>query len=356
MNAFDSIARSVADLVSHNIVLAGAICLALLFLLWLRRRFVVAIKDKTTYIIVTMNGFSRTLTSPVFLWNPLEWVLKGKKNAPDWSFTSFDEEENKPIEKSLLDLKTGKVDLRLQQPKFRFHASSKNQHTVSGFVDVQFRLEQDLIKHTLKVADFGRVLTNRVLGALREELGEYEDKAIRSNLKTIQTDALKKLKQDVTVRKEHDPDTSDGHSAGQLGVIFYDLNCYIEEAGSAESAAKQGEPDNPAAFTAMHFKAEKLSLIRNDFLGNQPPVGEALQLANNAVLKILEMHTRQQIANSIGQSGQLVILSTDDLGMSGNALLREKMRAMVSSMAASKSEAGADAATEAKQTPPQKPN
>ncbi len=92
----------------------------------------------------------------------------------------------------------------------------------------------------------------------------------------------------------------------------------------------------------MSFFERDIFLIRKEFLGEQAAQGEALQMANNAVLQILEMHTRQKIAQALGRSGNLVILSADELGVSGNMVLWEKMRAMMGNAAAGKHDADGD--------------
>ncbi len=350
MDSIKSIADLFIEAIYHNIILISVIVFTLVVARILLSKFITVINNKTTYILVTMNGFSRTLEHTEFLWNPFEWVLK-RGAAPDWSFKFWDEEGKGIVERSLLDKKTGCVDLRIQQPQFKFNASLKDQHNVSGFVEVQFKLDSKLIKNTLKVADFGPMLTNHVLSALCEELGEYTEPEIRNNIKAIQTNALNKLKEELVDKEVQNSTRREASETAQLGVIFEKLTCHIEEAGVSEHTSAARRPGDPAFLTAMSFTAQELSYYRNQFLGDEKPQGvtpEALQMANAAVLQILEMHTRLQIAKALVQSGHLVILSADELGLSGNILLREKMRALVSNIAAGNREISSAAIAEKK--------
>ena len=102
------------------------------------------------------------------------------------------------------------------------------------------------------------------------------------------------------------------------------------------------QADSASYNTVMNFSVEGISRIRDEFLPNKDRQGEALQLANNAVLQMLEMHTRQQIAQALGRSGNLVILSADELGVSGDAVLWEKMRSMAARATAGKQKSPGD--------------
>ena len=254
----------------HAILYSLIIIAVIVLIRTLRGRFVIAIKNKYTYIVVNMNGFSRTLKHSTFLWNPFEWILKGKA-APDWSFYSYEEEEDKSRKRSLLDDKTGKVDLRAQTLKCKFEASSSDPLKLTGVVDVLFRLDQSQIKGTLNIAAFGDVLKIRVLSALREELGRHADAEIRKQLKTIQSTALDKLREEGNKRTPGDGSVYIESGIGDLGVTFYELTCHIDEAGSREHKQLSSDEGQTDASTAMFFTVERISRIRREFLGGAGP-------------------------------------------------------------------------------------
>jgi hypothetical protein len=232
--------------------------------------------------------------------------------------------------------------------------SSSDLHNLTGIVEVLFRLDQALIKSTLNIASFGDVLKSRVLSALREELGQHEDEEIRSSLKLIQARALNKLREETSKLDMGEDKAHAESAAGNLGVIFYELTCHIDEAGSRERKQLPKEQGQAAASTAMSFSAVDISRIRKEFLGGQEPEGEILQAANNAVLQILEMHTRQRIAEALVGSGHLVVLSTDDLGISGNNVFREKMRSMLNSIASGTRASSGNSVAKGKDEMPQR--
>ncbi|MGO9486950.1 MAG: hypothetical protein ACLPX9_20665 [Rhodomicrobium sp.] len=341
MEPLEQMSRSLLEVLSHNILIVVAVVVILIGLRTLFGRYITVIKDEYTYIMYNVDGFSRTLYSSGFYLNPVEWVLKGK-DAPDLSFSVYDKDGKKTSTTGLLDKKTGKVDLRQQQLRYPFEASSADHHKLSGFVDVQFRLDQHAIGDTIKIAGFGNILENSVLSALREKLGEYQDSNIRKNLKSLQASALDRLKEKTNDENGDDAFDSGRTRQGNLGVIFLGLTCHIDPAKGSGHGSEHGEADKTASDTAMSFFERDIFLIRKEFLGEQAAQGEALQMANNAVLQILEMHTRQKIAQALGRSGNLVILSADELGVSGNMVLWEKMRAMMGNAAAGKHDADGD--------------
>jgi hypothetical protein len=48
--------------------------------------------------------------------------------------------------------------------------------------------------------------------------------------------------------------------------------------------------------------------------------------ANEALLRVLEMHTRENIARCVSKAGQMIVISSDDLGMARTSVFRGRLR------------------------------
>jgi hypothetical protein len=147
-------------------------------------------------------------------------------------------------------------------------------------------------------------------------------------LNDLQTDALLRLEAQAKEERGHASSGADKSKQANLGVVFLGLTCHVDPVGPGRKSDSSDSilADNASFNTVMNFSVEEISSIRDEFLPNKDRQGEALQIANNAVLQMLEMHTRQQIAQALGRSGNLVILSADELGISGDTVFWEKMR------------------------------
>ncbi len=343
MELIEHLPRFLLDAFARNVTVIGVLLVVLICVRMLFRQYLTVVKDEYTYIMYNVNGFSRTLHRSGFHFNPFEWILKGR-DAPDLSVSAYDEEGNKTSIKYLLNPKTGRVDLRKQLLRYKFDASSADPHKLSGFVDVLFRLDQDALNDTIKLSGFGDILKNRVLSVLREILGEHNDNDIRRKLNDLQTEALSRLEAQAKEERGHASSGADKSKQANLGVVFLGLTCHVDPGGPGRKADLQNSTlaDNASFHTVMNFSVEEISSIRDEFLPNKDRQGEALQMANNAVLQMLEMHTRQQIAQALGRSGNLVILSADELGVSGDAVFWEKMRSMAGRAIGGKQNSPAD--------------
>jgi hypothetical protein len=209
-------------------------------------------------------------------------------------------------------------------------------------VEVSFCLDQELLYETLGIREFGSVLNNRILSALRDELGARSDQDIRKELKSIQTIGLDRLRKQTSELKKKLAKGSTAEDGlldsvidqttdldiAPLGVKFLELTCHIDATKERDGGALVNGGGEASAKTVMQFNSPDIATLRNVFLkDNINPDPELLKMANAAVLEVLEMHTRQQVAQSLVGSGQLFILSASDFGLFGNAVFREKIRA-----------------------------
>ena len=230
MESIEHLPRFLLDAFARNFIVIGVLLLVLICVRMLLRQYLTVVKDEYTYIMYNVNGFSRTLYSSGFYFSLFEWILKGR-DAPDLSVSGYDEEGNKTKKKYLLDPKTGRVDLRKQLLRYKFDASSADQHKLSGFVDVLFRIDREALSDTIKIAGFGDILKNRVLSVLREILGEQNDNDIRRKLNDLQNTALARLEAQAKEERGEASSGVDKSKHANLGVVFLGLTCYIDAGG-----------------------------------------------------------------------------------------------------------------------------
>ena len=50
------------------------------------------------------------------------------------------------------------------------------------------------------------------------------------------------------------------------------------------------------------------------------------EAANEALLRMLEMHTRENIARDAAKSGQMVVISSEELGLARTSIFRSGLR------------------------------
>ncbi|MEQ1617815.1 MAG: hypothetical protein ABL883_05675 [Terricaulis sp.] len=278
-----------------------------------------------TYMTHNDQGFKRALKGRGFIIDPEEFIVRGP-NAPKIEFVALDPATGQRKLAPLMNQKTGAINLR---PQFcvplPFNATTADDHPVVVEARVQFSLNRDKMFFVYNVQDFGLALETRIQSAMRGEVGKREDQQLRANLSDVEEGAVKRLRQ-----AEEDGD--EAHEAGiALGVKFHGVSfayTSAEEyarsgaaatiggvAGAAPSAAgvegAQAGPGRgayrPGALSLTPQQMDKLA----DQFRTQTPQSMA------ALLAILEMQTRQNIAEALAGTGQLIVVTPQELGLAG---------------------------------------
>jgi len=318
--------------------LAGAILLglALVYLIW---KFYSTRVD-FTYMTHNDQGFKRSLRGRGFILHPEEFIVRGG-NAPRVEFVALDPASGQRKLVALLDRGSGAINLR---PQFcvplPFSAVTADDHQIVVDVRVQFSLDRDKLYFVYNVQDFGLALETRIQSAFRAEVGLREDQQLRARLHEVEEGAVKRLRQ-----AEEDGD--EAHEMGiALGVKFHGASFTYAPAadyaglpigaitpGGAPAAA--GEPGAiPTVLERLRAmpRAGALSLTPQqidklaDQFRTQTPQSTA------ALLAILEMQTRQNIAEALAASGQLIVVTPQELGLAG-ATVQGQMLARVAGAA-----------------------
>jgi hypothetical protein len=314
----------------------GVLALVLAYLIW---KFYSTRVD-FTYLTHNDQGFKRSLRGRGFIIHPEEFIVRGP-NAPRVEFVALDPATGKRKLTPLLDRRSGAINLR---PQFcvplPFSAVTADDHQVIVEVRVQFSLDRDKLYFVYNVQDFGLALETRIQSAFRAEVGLREDQQLRARLHEVEEGAIRRLRQ---AEEEGD----EAHEAGiALGVKFHGASfTYTSAADYAMSApaapAPLGAP-SPAGEAAaaaaplerlrQHMRAGALSLTPQqvdklaDQFRSQTPQSTA------ALLAMLEMQTRQNIAEALAASGQLIVVTPQELGLAG-ATVQGQMLARVANLA-----------------------
>jgi hypothetical protein len=279
-----------------------------------------------TYMIHDDRGFNRALRSRAIVWNPEESVVKGP-TAPSVSFVAVDPATGGRRTVKLLDPRTGAINLRPHYcSPLPFEAVTADAHKVVVEAKVQFSLNRDLLKHVYEIDDFAQALEARIQSAFRSEVGKRQDEQLRAQLHDVERGAIEQLR-----RAEEEGD-EEGEAGMALGARFHSASFSFTQpdeftAGPGSAAAiampPGATPEQQAAIRAAARAAGVLSLrpqqidqLADVFKGRDPA-------ATAAILALLDMQTRQNIAEALAASGQLIVVTPQELGLIGATAQRD---------------------------------
>jgi len=287
-------------------------------------------RSDLTYMTHNERGFKRALSGRGVMWDIEEFIVKGP-NAPKIGFVSIDPTSGQRNLTPLLNARTGAVNLRPQYcVPLPFLANTVDGHRMVVETRVQFSLSREKLRFVYFVQDFALALETRIQSAFRAEIGMRRDEELRSALHDVEESAVKRLRQ-----AEADGDEQ-GEAGMALGVNFHSASFTYSvhddaapiavvrpggmggEAGTAGAAlAGPGgvRAGAPGVLALRHTQIDQLA----DVFKNRDPD------STKAVLAMLDMQTRQNIAEALSASGQLVVLTAQEVGLSGELAQREAL-------------------------------
>jgi hypothetical protein len=304
-------------------VAVGAVLL-LLAIIYVVSRYYEARYDRT-FMTQDDRGFKRGLKGRTILWDFEETVVKGP-TAPHIAFVALDPASGERRMVNLLDPRTGAINLRPQYCAPRpFEAVTADSHKVVVDARVQFSLNRDLLKHVYEIQEFSLAMESRIQSAFRAEIGKRQDEDLRASLQDVERGAIERLRRD-----ESEGDES-GEPGMALGVRFHTANFSYtqpdEFATSPMSTAVAippgATPEQQAAIRAaaraggvLTLRPQQIDQLADVFKNRDPA-------ATAAILALLDMQTRQNIAEALASSGQLVVITPQELGLVGAAAMRD---------------------------------
>lgn len=309
-----------------GLALLGVVVLVLLA--YIISRYFEARSDRT-FMTHDERGFKRALRGKGVLWDWEESIVRGP-TAPPIEFVGSDPATGARRNVRLLDARSGAINLRPQHCTPRpFTAVTIDAHKIIVDARVMFSLNRDLLRHVYQIEDFGIALETRIQSAFRAEIGRRHDEELRGSLDNVESQVLDHLR-----RAERAGD-EEGEEGMALGVNFHHATFTYLEADEVQQGATFGTgqaqpggslPDGQRApARAAHFSAGVLAVnpqhidrLADKFKGR--PTEET-----KALLAILEMQTRQNIAEALAASGQLIVVTPQELGLIGATAQRDAL-------------------------------
>ena len=290
-------------------------------------RFYEARHDRT-FMTQDERGFKRALKGRGIMWDFEESIVKGP-SAPQLEFVALDPATGARRIVKLMDARTGAINLRPHYcAPLPFEAVTSDGHKVMVDTRVQFSLNRDLMRHAYEIQEFSLALETRIQSAFRSEIGKRADEELRAALHDVERGAIEQL-------RRHE---SEGDEAGEMGMAlgvrwhtanftFSQRDEFAEGSASLALAALPADatPQQHAALRAMSRAQGVLSMRPQqidqlmDVFKNRDPSALA------ALMTLFDMQTRQNIAEALAASGQLLVLTPQELGLIGAAAQRDAL-------------------------------
>ena len=262
-----------------------------------------------TYAIQKDGKDTTAIREPTTLWNPQIKVLK-KKDAPDLSFTAQNPSSREYYEQSLIQRPSGQISLRIHTCTPRpFPAMTLDRHKILVKASATFQLDPDRIEVVCQLENFGSALASRLENLFDNEIGKYRDEELRANQTKIEngvTEAMQAIEQQ----------TGDRPLMGiPFGITVYEASFAYDEMppealdplAMEAPAVAGGGPGVPRG--VMWINDQQLDRVADVFKDRDPAAATAL-------MRMLELQTRQNIVQLITQAGGQVSMNAKELGIS----------------------------------------
>lgn len=318
------------SLMMMTIVGAVLVLLVIALIAYIATRYYEGRYDRT-FMTQDERGFRRGIKGKVVLWDIEESIVKGP-DAPRVEYVALDPATGGRRTVRLLDPRTGSLSLRPQYcAPLPFEAVTMDSHKVIVEARVQFSINRDLLKHVYEMQEFSLALETRIQGAYRAEIGKRKDEEMRSQIQTIERSVIDHLRQAEAEGDEK------GEPGMALGVNFhtasFTFNQPDEFADPLTAMLQTGAPVTPEAAASLEraraiARSQGVLALRPQQLDQLADVFSSRDGASTAALMtLLEMQTRQNIAEALAASGQLVVLTTQEVGLFGAAAQRDALLA-----------------------------
>lgn len=309
------------------IFVVGAIVLVLLIavLAYISTRYYEGRYDRT-FMTQDERGFRRGLKGKTVLWDVEESIVKGP-TAPRLEYVALDPATGGRRTVPLMDAKTGSINLRPQfAAPLPFETVTADDHKVMVDARLQFSINRDLLKHVYEVQDLSQALDTRVHSAFRAEVGKLKDEELRASIAEVERGVIARLRQ---LEAEGD---EKGEKGMALGVNFHTASfSFVQQdefavtvPGLAPGATPTPEQAAEIDRLRQAARAQGVLSLRPQQLDQIADVFKGRDAAGTAaLLTMLEMQTRQNIAEALAAAGQLVVVTPNEIGLVGIAAQRD---------------------------------
>jgi len=294
----------------------------------------------TTYAIRAHGGLRRFPSSITWLrtlsFHNYEYVVRGKQHAQRFEFFTRNRDETGgwTVKKlHLMNPRTGAIDLRVHTMEVRpFNVSTADHHDMEIHATIEFQLDRRRLFRCFQYANLGVALLTRLEDFIRAQIKVRQNEDVAKEITEIRAGIFQDMK------KAEDIDNEEleawrarngnnvppnpyfrGTLSRALGIHITALTLQVEQLDAnhqvpAEAGGQQA--------SALMIPPKFLDNIRDMFArGGADSAG-----ANDALLQVLEMHTRENIAKHVSKPGQMFIISSDDLGLARTSVFRSSVR------------------------------
>jgi hypothetical protein len=318
-------------------VLAIAV-IALFVFLNSRWRFVDFYKTYPIRVHGGLRRFPNRITwLRTFSFDNYEYIVRGKRHAERFEFLTRnrDEEGGWTVKKlHLMDPRSGAIDLRVHTMELRpFKVSSADHHDMEVHATIEFQLDRDRLFRCFQYANLGVALLTRLEDFIRAQIKVRQNEDVAREIADIRAEIFQDMKkaEDTDIdqfkvwRGQNGDDTPPnpyfrGTQSKALGIHITALSLQVEQL-DANHQVPAG--DGGQQTSALMIPPKFLDNLRDMFSrGGADTAG-----ANEALLRTMEMHTRENIAKHVSAAGKMFVISSDDLGMARNAVFRSSITA-----------------------------
>lgn len=326
-------------MVTTILVLIGAVLLlVLLGVLIYRASRTFDANPNHTFVVQSEGEIVGALREPATLWDPKMSVLRDK-DAPDITYPARKSQTGEFFTRALVNRRTGRISLTVNTctPK-PFRSLTLDRHQLEITANVVFRLDIERIHICSQLDNFGATFANRIENLFDNEITRCNDEDIRGQQTRIEqavTQSLREIEEDTK---------GDSMLNGMpLGIKIYEANfSFVEVDTMAEAQAAQSGPDGkpigPIWIDQQHI--DKLA----DTLANREPE------VRDAVMRMIELQTRQNVVEMLCKSGGLVAFTAKELGLNDILSDSKEERGGANKMSASTNSEKSDRVSETEET------
>jgi hypothetical protein len=329
-----------SPLALHIALIIVLVIAAIALLAFLNSRWLIA-DFYTTYAIRVHEGIRRFPASITWLrtlsFYKYEYIVRGSRNAARFEFLTRNRNaEGGWIVKTLylMNRKTGAIDLRVHTMEVRpFKVSSADHHDMEVSATIEFQLDRGRLFRCFQYANLGVALLTRFEGFIRAQINSRQNQDVAKDIAKIREAILQDMK------KAEDRDNEllkawgeqngkgvlpngyfKGTQSTALGIHVTGLSLQVEQVDAPEELSAQTAGQHSSA---LMIPPKRLDDLRDMFERG----GADIAGANEALLRTMEMHTRENIARLASNAGRMIIISSEDLGVARTSVFRSSIRA-----------------------------
>lgn len=255
-----------------------------------------------TFVVQSNGEIAGALREPATLWNPSMSVLRDK-DAPDITFPSRRQKTGEIYTRSLVDKRTGRIALTVNTcTPHPFISTTLDGHQLEITANVVFRLDIERIHIPSQLDNFGATLADRIQNLFDNEISKLRDEEVRGRQTEIEHKITRTLRE-----IEVNPDEE--LMAGMpLGIKIYEANFSFKDPMRQHEIEAAGGEGGHSTAGPVWLEPTRIDRLADVLADRTPEV-------RDAVLRMVELQTRQNIVEVLCKSGGMVAFTAKELGL-----------------------------------------